>query len=277
MKGLGTARAGMLAFYESILGGCQESLRSAEQRSLRNTEQRPREPTGDAFLAFPDWQEDCERRFHRAGSDADARLARTAREAAVSEACFPLREGLRDHGARLRQDQQHAGVVSLEQEELLIDRSMVAALGPPEITKNELAAEVLQAYRELRLRVVGSSMLPAIWPGDILSIRPCGIADAGLGDIVLFTREGRLFAHRVVSCCGDSLLTQGDGIRDPDPPVKPGELIGRVFEIVRRGKALRPQPRLSLAGRITAALASRSAGAGRLLTRLRGLPGGTPS
>lgn len=151
---------------------------------------------------------------------------------------------------------------------------MSAALDPTEVTKNELAAEVLQSYRELRLRVIGSSMLPAIWPGDILSIHPCGSAEAGLGDIVLFTRHGRMFAHRVVSRSGECLVTQGDGVPEPDPPVKPGELVGRVFEIIRRGKTLRPKPRLSLGGRLTAALARRSASAGRLLTRLHGLPNG---
>ncbi len=151
---------------------------------------------------------------------------------------------------------------------------MTAALDPSDGTRNELTAEVLQSYRELRLRVFGSGMLPAIWPGDILAIDPCGIADAGLGDIVLFARHGRLFAHRVVSQSGEYLVTRGDGVRDTDPPVKPGELIGRVSEIVRRGKTLRPKARLSLGGRIAAAIASRSAGAGRLLTRLHGLPGG---
>jgi len=151
---------------------------------------------------------------------------------------------------------------------------MRAAFDLREVTKNELAAEVLQSYRELRLRVVGSSMLPAIWPGDILSILPCGIAEAGPGDIVLFTRHGRLFAHRVVSQSGAYLVTRGDGVPDPDPPVRPGELIGRVFEIVRRGKTLRPRGKLSLGGRIAAALACRSASAGRILTRLHELPGG---
>src|SRR5262249_18169693 len=135
----------------------------------------------------------------------------------------------------------------------------------------------LQSYRELRLRVLGAGMLPAIWPGDILSIQPCGVAEADLGDIVLFTRHGRLFAHRVVSRSGEFIVTKGDGVSNPDPPVKPGELVGRVFEIVRRGKRLRPKTKLSLGGRIAAALASRSAGAGRILARLHGLSGSTRS
>ena len=154
---------------------------------------------------------------------------------------------------------------------------MTAALAPTEITKNELAAHVLQSYRELRLRVTGSGMVPAIWPGDILSIQPCGIADVGLGDIVLFTRHGRLFAHRVVSHAGTFLVTKGDGMRETDPPVKPGELVGRVSEIVRWGKAVRPKSRLSLGGRIAAALANRSRRAGRILTRLHELPHGARS
>jgi phage repressor protein C with HTH and peptisase S24 domain len=143
--------------------------------------------------------------------------------------------------------------------------------------EESLAAEVLQSYRELRLRVTGPSMLPAIWPGDILSIHPCGVAEAGLGDILLFTRDGRLFAHRVVSRSGECLVTRGDGVPDLDPPVKPGELIGRVFEIVRGRKRLRPKRKLSLGGRIAAVLASRSASASRILARLHGLPGGAGS
>ena len=154
---------------------------------------------------------------------------------------------------------------------------MTAALDRTDVTKNELAAEVLQSYRELRLRVIGSGMLPAIWPGDILSIHPCGIADAGPGDIVLFTRHDRLFAHRVVARWGECLVTQGDGVRDPDPPVKPGELVGRVFEIIRGRKTLRPKPKLSVGGRIAAALASRSESACRLLVRLHGSPGAAGS
>lgn len=154
---------------------------------------------------------------------------------------------------------------------------MTAALDPTGITKNELAAEVLKSYRELRLRVTSSGALPAIWPGDILSTRPCVTAEAGLGDIVLFTRHSRLFAHRVISRSGECLVTRGDGVPEPDPPVQPCELIGRVFEIVRQGKTLRPRLKLSLGGRIAATLACRSASAGRLLVRLHGLPGGAGS
>ena len=62
----------------------------------------------------------------------------------------------------------------------------------------ELAAEVLRSWGRLRLRATGASMLPAVWPGDVLSVRSQGVVEALPGDIVLFGREGRLVAHRVV-------------------------------------------------------------------------------
>jgi len=34
----------------------------------------------------------------------------------------------------------------------------------------ELAAEVLRSSGRLRLRATGTSMLPAVWPGDVLSV-----------------------------------------------------------------------------------------------------------
>jgi signal peptidase len=62
----------------------------------------------------------------------------------------------------------------------------------------ELAAEVLRSSGRLRLRATGASMLPAVWPGDILSVRSHDVVEALPGDIVLFGREGTLVAHRVV-------------------------------------------------------------------------------
>jgi signal peptidase I len=162
--------------------------------------------------------------------------------------------------------------VPIEQEEFLISAPMSAVSDPVDCTKCELAAEVLHSYGELRIRVTGTSMLPAIWPGDILSIRRCGAGEVGLGEIAIFTRHGRLFAHRLVAQSGLRVVTRGDGRDEPDPPVTGAEIVGRVTEIVRRGKSFRPAVTLSLGGRVAAALFRRSASAGRLFTRLHALP-----
>ncbi len=70
--------------------------------------------------------------------------------------------------------------------------------------KCELAGDVLRSSGTLRLQVSGWSMLPAIRPGDVLVIHRAGSEDVSKGDIVLFSRDRRLFAHRVVSIkpCG---------------------------------------------------------------------------
>jgi signal peptidase I len=137
--------------------------------------------------------------------------------------------------------------------------------------KNELAAEVLRSSGRLRFRATGSSMLPTIRPGDVVLIHRCSIDEPVLGDIVLFTRHRRLFAHRVTARCRAGLVTQGDGNAKPDPSIDASELLGKVSEIIRRGKPIRTGTTLTPTGRMSAALVRRSARAGRLLTRLHGL------
>ena len=136
---------------------------------------------------------------------------------------------------------------------------------------DDLAAEVVRSFGALRLRVTGSSMLPAIRPGDVLWISRCGLAEADLGDIVLYTRHRRLFVHRIVARSGAHLVTQGDAITDPDPPVNGAELLGKVVRIQRRGRPIRIRSQLKLPGRAVAALIRRSPLAGRLFTRLHHL------
>lgn len=150
-------------------------------------------------------------------------------------------------------------------------RTRDPGLDPFESSGIELAADVVRTFGNLRLRVNGSSMLPAIWPGDVLLIRHCGFEEAAVGEIVLFTRHRRLFAHRVIARSGAGLVTQGDGISEPDPSVSASELLGMVSQVLRRGKPIRTRSALTPCGRMTAALVRRFAAVGRLLTRLQGL------
>ena len=140
-----------------------------------------------------------------------------------------------------------------------------------DLPKNELAAEAVRSFGELRLRVTGSSMLPSIRPDDLLLIRHCRVGQAKPGDIVLYIRHRRLFAHRVVSRSGTGLVTQGDGIAAPDPAVTADELLGKVVRITRRGKTIGHESKLTWPARMAAALFRRSAAAGRFFTRLQGL------
>jgi hypothetical protein len=152
---------------------------------------------------------------------------------------------------------------------------MEALFDPRELSKNELAAEALRSFGELHLRVTGSSMLPAVRPDDKLLIRSCRIEEAGHGDIVLFIRHRRLFAHRVVARCAGHLITQGDGLAEPDHPVAAHELLGKVTRVTRWGKTIVHDSKPGWPARMAAALFRRSAIAGLLFTRLHGLQGQT--
>ena len=55
------------------------------------------------------------------------------------------------------------------------------------------------------------------------------------GDVVLFSRKGRLFVHRVVEMSGGAVVTRGDSMLDADPPVAVSDVLGRV-ESIERGR-----------------------------------------
>ena len=73
----------------------------------------------------------------------------------------------------------------------------------------ELVAEVLRSFGQVRLRVNGASMLPTVLPGDILTVCRHDTTEPLPGDIVLFGRDGRLVAHRIVEVRGPGSEVRG--------------------------------------------------------------------
>lgn len=134
----------------------------------------------------------------------------------------------------------------------------------------ELAAASLRTSGSLRMRVAGSSMLPAIRPGDIVTVRRASPAEASRGDVVLFVRDGRFFTHRVIERRGSSMVTRGDAVAVEDPPVHPNEFLGIVIS-TQRGHRPASVPRQTSLGRAAATIFRRSSWAGRVFTRLNGL------
>ena len=105
-----------------------------------------------------------------------------------------------------------------------------------------LAEEIVRTFGEVRLRVFGTSMVPSLLPGDLVSIHRASLEDISPGEVVLFLRKGRLFVHRVVDrkvvATADRreesyLITRGDRLCHEDPPVSSLELLGRVVCVER--------------------------------------------
>jgi len=123
--------------------------------------------------------------------------------------------------------------------------------------KCELFAQVLRSYGKAQLRVTGTSMLPAVWPGDTLTICREDLSQVVPGKIVLFIRDHhRLCAHRVrgkVSQGGQLfLVTRGDRLSENDPAVSKDELLGTVTSILRGTSTITPGAAPTFAGRILA-------------------------
>jgi hypothetical protein len=90
------------------------------------------------------------------------------------------------------------------------------------------------------------------------------------GELVLFTRQERIFVHRVERALGNCLLTRGDALAVADAPVGAGEFLGRVV-LISRDRATAPPTVPGLWGNWLARAASHSRGFSNFLLRLRTL------
>jgi signal peptidase len=111
--------------------------------------------------------------------------------------------------------------------------------------KLDLAAEVLRAGSSIRLQALGTSMLPAIWPGDVLCIERKPGDEIVPGDIVVVAREGRFFIHRLIEKHDSEWVTRGDSLPQNDPPVEEVQVLGKVSFIQRKAGAWVPSARTS--------------------------------
>ena len=117
-----------------------------------------------------------------------------------------------------------------------------------------LAGEIVRKFGRVRLRVFGTSMVPSILPGDMISVQRADLPGISPGEIVMYLRDGRLFVHRVVARAGSHddprLITRGDRLTYDDPLVSSSELLGRVTSIRthdgRRQRELRTATGLSV-------------------------------
>ena len=116
--------------------------------------------------------------------------------------------------------------------------------------KRDLAVEVLRTSGRMRLAARGYSMLPSLWPGDVLTIQATGLDQVAPADIVLSWRDGEFSMHRVLRRAqvnGETcLVTRGDSMQQEDLPVVSSELLGKLVAIERDGRLLSQIPACTL-------------------------------
>jgi len=112
-----------------------------------------------------------------------------------------------------------------------------------------LAAEALRSWGTLKVRARGVSMLPTLWPGDILTVQSVRPEQVEPGEIVLYMRQDRFFIHRIVSTDlrrdKAFLVARGDCMFEDDPAVDRSELLGKIVEVRRAGSTFTPMRRFS--------------------------------
>jgi hypothetical protein len=59
--------------------------------------------------------------------------------------------------------------------------------------EGQLFLEILKSSGQARLAVTGTSMLPTIWPGDILEVRRQSVAETAPGDAFSASPLSRIF------------------------------------------------------------------------------------
>jgi signal peptidase I len=171
----------------------------------------------------------------------------------------------------LRKNRRRFSDLQLNTQSIMISPAPI--LGELNALKCELASEVLASSGTLRLRVTGWSMLPTVMPGDTLVIERIPSGAVSEGDIVLFSRDRRFFVHRVVTKgqAHVGIVTRGDAMPAPDPPLSQSDLLGRVSFILRNGKCIEPSRSPRLSERTVAALVRRSTLVARVVVGVHGM------
>src|SRR3989338_6115618 len=91
------------------------------------------------------------------------------------------------------------------------------------------------------LRVTGTSMIPVLQSGDIVSYKKTSFRKCRVNDIILAKKKGKMFTHRIVYKNDEYLITKGDSNPTSDGKVDPKQIIGKVYQIKRSGQIFNPQ------------------------------------
>ena len=98
-----------------------------------------------------------------------------------------------------------------------------------------LFAEALHRFGALTFRASGYSMLPSIGSGQLLKVTVASAEHVQAGDVILYERDDRLIAHRLVRKARRSdewqLVARGDAHWACDAPITAAQLLGRVAGI----------------------------------------------
>jgi signal peptidase I len=103
-----------------------------------------------------------------------------------------------------------------------------------------LLQSILKKGFPARFRLRGSSMLPFLKDGDLITIVPLENKSLLKGDILAFinSKDGRLTVHRMIRKKDNYFIFKGDHNSKKDDLVSRDQLLGYVNNIQRKGKSI---------------------------------------
>lgn len=106
-----------------------------------------------------------------------------------------------------------------------------------------LLRAVLEKGKSLRFHAnaEGSSMVPFLKDGDVITVSPPRSRGFVVGDVAAVHHSGanRIVIHRVIGVGHAHLLFKGDNLRSPDGLIPKSNVLGRVTKVERDGRTLR--------------------------------------
>ncbi len=105
----------------------------------------------------------------------------------------------------------------------------------------EVLNKLLHENISIDVPVFGLSMFPFLLPGDIVRVikwKECGFS---VGDIIIFSRNGRLIAHRVlkIDCLRKLIHSKGDGLIKRDLVIPYAKVQAIVIHHYRKEKEIK--------------------------------------
>lgn len=104
----------------------------------------------------------------------------------------------------------------------------------------DLVLDAVRISGKVKLKVAGASMVPALWPGDLVSVRHCQPSELKPGSVIVFRQNQRLIIHRLIHRAGDSIVTRGDARPCFDGNVRASDVLGFVDTVMRNGRSVNP-------------------------------------
>lgn len=90
-------------------------------------------------------------------------------------------------------------------------------------------AGIYKVKNYIQVEVEGVSMQPAMYEGDTFKCNK-NVREVNIGDIIVFKRNNKLIAHRVIVIGVDYYITKGDNNSYEDLPITDEDIYCKVAE-----------------------------------------------